>query len=281
LLYQEKLLFKLRKLGVQSVKLRVKYIRILFRSQTVPEKNRVLVIRHETCSHLGLLGGVVQDDKTLIQYLDPAEGDVLSTPITDYSHVVILGGPISAYEDDLYPYLRYEFELVEAAIAHTIPTLGICLGSQILAKVLGAKVYRGAMGREAGWCHINLTEAGQGDPLFKSFPQRFQVFESHQDTFDLPKGCVHLASSETYANQAFRYQDHVWALQFHLEIGEGLLLDCADIIEKELEESQIQDTTLASLLADARLHEPTVKPLANLLMQHFLEAKAGVVPVAI
>jgi GMP synthase (glutamine-hydrolysing) len=236
----------------------------------VPEPNRVLVIRHETCSHLGLLGGGIQGNETLVQYLDPSEGEVLAAPVTDYSHVVILGGPMSAYEDDLYPYLRYEFELVETAIAQKIPTLGICLGSQILAKVLGAKVYRGEKGREAGWCHIDLTEAAQYDPLFQSFPQRFQVFESHQDTFDLPASCVHLASSETYPNQAFRYQDHVWALQFHLEIGEALLLDCADIIEKELEESQIYDTSVAQLLADARSHEPMVKPLAHLLMQQFL-----------
>ncbi|HEY9624085.1 MAG TPA: type 1 glutamine amidotransferase [Crinalium sp.] len=241
----------------------------------VLEKNRVLVIRHETCSNLGLLGSTLQPDKTLIRYLDPAEGEVLSEPITDYSHLVILGGPISAYEDDLYPYLRYEFELVEKAIANTIPTLGICLGSQILAKVLGANVYRGTQGREAGWRHISLTEAGQQDPLFHTFPQRFQVFESHQDTFDLPKGCVHLASSDMYPNQAFRYQTHVWSLQFHLEIGEALLLDCAAIIEKELEESQIQDTTLAQLLEDARAHEPSVKPLANTLMQQFLQIKVG------
>lgn len=239
----------------------------------VAEQQRVLVIRHELCSSLGLLGESVQQAAIPVKYLDVAAGETLSEPIERYSHLVILGGPISAFEDDIYPFLRYEFTLIEQAIAHQIPTLGICLGSQVLAKVLGANVYRGESGREAGWCDLQLTESGQRDLLFQDFPTRFKVFESHQDTFDIPKGSVHLATSNKYPNQAFCYNEHVWAIQFHLEMSAEVLQDCAAIIEKELEESKIQDTTLEQLLVEARSHAPTVKPLADSLMSQFLKAR--------
>jgi GMP synthase-like glutamine amidotransferase len=218
-----------------------------------------------------MLGATLKKHSIPFQYLDISQGEALLEPIARYSHVVVLGGAISAYEHQQYPFLYHEFKLLENAIAQGIPTLGICLGSQILATVLGAKVYRGSAGREAGWCDIQLTENSTVDPLLKGFPSQFKVFQSHQDTFDLPSGCMHLATSEKYGNQAFRYQNHVWAIQFHLEIDEHVLGDCAEVIEQELKDSNIQDTTLAQLLEEAKFHSPAVVPLANQLMQQFLQ----------
>ncbi|XGV96875.1 MAG: type 1 glutamine amidotransferase [Leptolyngbya sp. BL-A-14] len=237
------------------------------------ESLNLLVVRNEPCSSLGMLGTAVKRAEIPFRYLNISQGEVLLEPITHYSHIVILGGAVSAYEDDRYPFLKTEFQLVEAALKHQIPLLGICLGSQVLAKVLGANVYRGEAGREAGWCHIELTTSGQQDPLFQNFPRRFQVFESHQDTFDLPPHCEHLASSSMYPNQAFRYGEAVWALQFHLEIDEHVLKDCGAVIEQELEDSRIYDTSLAQLLAEASSHSPLVAPLADRLMQQFLAVK--------
>jgi GMP synthase-like glutamine amidotransferase len=234
------------------------------------EQHSVLVIRHESCSSLGLLESVIQQAAIPIKYLDTPAGETLPDAITNYSHLIVLGGAISAYEDQQYPFLRYEFDLIETAIDHEIPVLGICLGAQILATVLGAAVYRGTAGREVGWCELQLTPAGQRDRLLQDFPQTFRVFQSHQDTFDLPKGSVHLATSEMYAHQAFRYRDLVWALQFHLEINEKVLSDCASVIEQEIAESQIEATNLPMLLVEAKLHSPAVVPLANRLMHQFL-----------
>jgi GMP synthase (glutamine-hydrolysing) len=233
----------------------------------------LLVIRHEPCSSLGMLQAAVKNAQVPFRYLDISQGEVLAEPIAHYSHIVILGGAISAYEDDRYSFLQTEFKLIETAIAQQIPLLGICLGSQILARVLGAHVYRGEAGREAGWCDLQLTERGQQDALFQGFPDRFKVFESHQDTFDLPPQCVHLAMSSMYPNQSFRYGSTVWAIQFHLEMDEQALGDCASIIERELEESHIQETTLAQLLAEASSHSPLVAPLADRFMQQFLATK--------
>jgi GMP synthase (glutamine-hydrolysing) len=231
---------------------------------------KTLVIRHEACSSLGLLGPVAQQQQS-IDYLNPFEGEVLTAPITDYSHLIMLGGAISAYEADRYPFLRYEFELIETAIENGIPTIGICLGAQILATVLGARVYRGGSGREAGWCTVKLLEAAGSDRLFQQFPAEFCVFQSHQDTFDIPTGAVRLAESAQYPNQAFRYGDRVWALQFHLEFDEKVLADCASVIAQELHDSGIQTTTLAQLIEEATRCSPAVSPLADRAMQQFFQ----------
>ena len=231
---------------------------------------RILVIRHVKGANLGLLENVVEREQIPLEYLDTIEGTTLLRPITDYSHLIILGGPISAYEDDIYPFLRTEFKILEAALDSQIPTLGICLGSQILAKVLGGKVYRGETGREIGWYNLHLTDAGQKDLLLQGFPKKFKVFESHQDTFEIPADCVHLAATETYYNQAFRYRDFAWALQFHLEMNQPLLLACSQVIEKELLESNIKHTDWAKLLTETRLHVPDIEPLAQTFMQQFI-----------
>ncbi len=236
----------------------------------------ILVIRHETCTSLGLLGHIAQMQACQVEYLDLFLGMSLTSPISTYSHIVILGGGVSAYDDDRYSFLRDEFRLVEEAIAHHIPIVGICLGSQILAKVLGANVYRGDAGREAGWCQVNLTAAASADPVLHKFPAQFQVFQSHQDTFDIPATAVRLAESDQYPNQAFRYGDRVWALQFHLEFDQNVLLDCSALIEQELRESNIQDTTVEQLLAEATHHSPAVAPIANQFMQAFLQLQAPV-----
>ncbi|MBW4473478.1 MAG: type 1 glutamine amidotransferase [Stenomitos rutilans HA7619-LM2] len=239
------------------------------------ETPNLLVIRHEKCSSLGLLEAALKPHSVPFKYLDIAQNETLLEPIAHYSHIVVLGGAISAYEHQQYPFLYDEFKLLETAIAQGIPTLGICLGSQILATVLGAKVYRGQAGREAGWCDVQLTEQAAIDPLLDRFPQAFKVFQSHQDTFDLPSGCVHLAKNEKYTNQAFRYQNHVWAIQFHLEIDEHVLEDCSAVIEQELKDSEIQHTNLTQLLNEARFHSPSVAPLANQFMHQFLWRQEG------
>lgn len=238
------------------------------------ESLRVLAIRHHACTHLGALRRVLQEQNASVHYLDTPEGMTLTDSLKDYSHIVVLGGGFSAYEDEQYPFLRYELRLLERAIAQHLPILGICLGSQLLARVLGANVYRGQAGREAGWCNLRLTEMGKLDPLLKEFPQQFRIFQSHQDTFDIPPDCVHLVYSDMYPNQAFRYRDHVWAIQFHPEIDDQLLSDCAALIDKELTDSKIEDTTVEQLVAEASYHTPIVAPLADAMMRGFLQVQS-------
>ena len=129
--------------------------------------------------------------------------------------LVVLGGPIGAYEEELYPFLADELRVIERRLAAGRPVLGICLGSQLMARALGARVYPGT-GKEIGWAPLQLTAAGRDSclaPLGGGAP----VLHWHGDTFDLPKGASLLASTPRYKNQAFAWQRHGLALQCHIE----------------------------------------------------------------
>ncbi len=139
----------------------------------------------------------------------------------DYTHLVVMGGPMAVYEMESYPWLKEETELIEDFIKADKSVLGICLGAQLLAHVLGARVYPGKT-KEIGWYKVILTPQGIDDPVMKTLSidnsDKAEVFQWHGDTFDLPSGTVRLAYSDAYENQAFRYSDRVYALQFHIEV---------------------------------------------------------------
>lgn len=137
---------------------------------------------------------------------DPAPVDLL----------VVLGGPMSVHDQHLYPWLGQEKRFLEGALRRSIPILGICLGAQLLATVLGARVY-GNRHKEIGWFHIEKTEEAGNSRYLSTFPASLPVFHWHGETFDLPAGAVHLARSAACEHQAFSYGDSLLALQFHLE----------------------------------------------------------------
>lgn len=130
--------------------------------------------------------------------------------------LVVMGGPMNIYEETEYPWLANEKRFIERAITTGQRVLGICLGAQLVADVLGARVYANA-DKEIGWFPVEKTEVVSGDDLFETFPQQIDVFHWHGDTFDIPSGAVHAACSAGCANQAFIYDERVVGLQFHLE----------------------------------------------------------------
>ena len=143
----------------------------------------------------------------------------LEDEIPEADHVdglVIMGGPFGAYEEDWYPFLAKECALLATAVRRGSPVLGVCLGAQLLAKVLGGKVFPGH-GAEIGFGSIDLTQAGQQDPLFTGIGDFLPAFHWHGDTFTLPEGATLLASSQMYAQQAFRFGSCAYGLQFHVE----------------------------------------------------------------
>nr|WP_297441894.1 type 1 glutamine amidotransferase [Nitrosopumilus sp.] len=150
-------------------------------------------------------------------------------PDQDFSLVVILGAPESA-NDDL-PYLRTEQQLIKNSVEKNIPVLGICLGSQLIAKTFGAKVYSGPR-KEIGF--YNDLKISNDSPFFKGFKNPFTVFHWHGDTFDLPLGSIKLASSDYYPNQAFQFKSAI-GLQFHLEVNEDMVNLWLDNTEEKLQ----------------------------------------------
>jgi GMP synthase-like glutamine amidotransferase len=139
---------------------------------------------------------------------------------------------MGAYEQDKYPFLRSESALLEKAIAAGRPVLGICLGAQLIAQVLGARVYPGEK-REVGWAPVSLTADGQDDPLFVGGDSTLTVFHLHGDTYELPPDAANLATSPAYEQQAFRWGEIVYGFQFHLEFTESIIARLAQEPESQ------------------------------------------------
>jgi GMP synthase-like glutamine amidotransferase len=146
-------------------------------------------------------------------------GDPLPNP-EDMDGLLVMGGPMGANDEAIHPWMAGEKRFIKGAIDKGIHVLGICLGAQLIASSLGAKVFRNEH-KEIGWFPIHLTPDGLASPLFSDFPPEFLVFHWHGDTFDLPEGARHLAQSQGCRHQAFSYKDHVLALQFHLDVREN------------------------------------------------------------
>lgn len=144
-------------------------------------------------------------------------GEPPPTSADGFSALVVMGGPMAAYDDAGFPTRRHELALLGEALAVGLPVLGVCLGAQLLAAAAGGRV-RPGNGLEVGWAQVDLTDEAARDPLFGGLEGPLEVLHWHGDTFDLPAGVVHLASSTRYANQAFRVGPVAWGLQFHLEV---------------------------------------------------------------
>ena len=175
-----------------------------------------IAIRHVAFEDLGTLAAVLERRGLALAYRDATVDDLGAAEIADCDLLVVLGGPIGAYEEEPYAFLRDELRTIETRLRAGKPVLGICLGAQLMALALGARVYPGT-GKEIGWSKLTLTEAGRRSCL-ASLGCGTPVLHWHGDTFDLPKGATHLASTERYRHQAFAWKRHGLALQFHMEV---------------------------------------------------------------
>lgn len=186
----------------------------------------VLVIQNTRIEGSGILGNLLKNDGFNIRQVF-AKNEKL--PQNDASFLVILGGPESA-NDDL-PYLRDEEQLIRNFVSKEKPVLGICLGSQLIAKAFGANVHPGEK-KEIGFYHDLIKDTDS--KLFSEFENPFTVFHWHGDTFELPKGAVRLAHSKDYENQAFQLGSAV-GIQFHLEVDESMVNLWLDKTQEKLE----------------------------------------------
>ncbi len=199
---------------------------------------RVIVFRHVPFEGLGLIEPCLQERGISIEFADLYRPEAPLPDASTAAGLIFMGGPMSA-NDDL-PYLRHELSFIRQAAGRGQPVLGVCLGSQLIAKALGARVYRNPV-KEIGWYDIELTEAGRCDPLFAGLDRSQTVFQWHGETFDLPSGADWLASSAACAHQAFRVGSNIYGLQFHLEVTPEMIAgwctedaNCGDV--RELEE---------------------------------------------
>lgn len=198
----------------------------------------VLVVQNIGCEHLGNLSRLFESDGYNISLLN-SQKDSIPTEINSYSGIIILGGPMSVYDN--YDYLKDQQKLIKTAVDMQIPTLGICLGSQLIAESLGGTVYQGNL-KEIGWYNIEITENGNRDIFngVKSFKNK--VFQWHGDTFHLPESAIILAKSDTYV-QAFRINSAI-GIQFHIEINESMIEEWIKIYSKEVLDLKLDKTNI-------------------------------------
>ena len=182
---------------------------------------QILVIVHQATSSPGLIGDKLRSRGYRLDIRCPAMGDDLPSTLMYHVGAIVFGGPMSANDDDTLPFIRTELDWITMALASGKPYLGICLGAQMLARVLGAQVapHPDAQ-REIGYCDLQPVTTG-----YPYFTQPMAVYQWHNEGFDLPSGSVHLATGQAFPHQAFRYGDAAFGLQFHPEMTASLIDD--------------------------------------------------------
>ena len=183
---------------------------------------RLLVFQHVAHEILGTLDPLLRDSGFRIRYVNFGRSNYKIPEPKNYDGLIVLGGPMNVDQTDEYPYLIPELEAIKKIIGLDIPVLGICLGSQLVAKALGSKVKKNKE-KEIGWYKVEPTKDGKDDPLISNFNVEEKIFQWHGDTFELPKGAVHLAKSPLCRNQAFKYGNNIYGFQFHLEVDEPMI----------------------------------------------------------
>jgi GMP synthase (glutamine-hydrolysing) len=207
------------------------------------EGRRILVLQHVGEEHLGLIAEALSDRLIEPSYCCPYLGDSVPATLDGYQGVVLMGGPQSVYQDKEYPYLRAEKALVSRAIETNCSVLGVCLGSQILADVLGARVYPGQT-FELGWKDVQVATNASEDPVFSGLPSQFRPFHWHGDIYDLPKGAILLGSSEATSVQGFSFNRRHYGFLCHLEITEKQIITMSGTFSDDLVRGNVDPSAL-------------------------------------
>ncbi len=222
------------------------------------------VVRHVGFEDLGGFAPVLEERGYAIRYLDAVTDALEDIADAGTDLLIVLGGPIGVYQQEAYPFLEEEIRLVRERLERDLPTLGICLGSQIMAAALGASVHPGGRS-EIGWSPLSLSQAGMVSPL--RHLEEIPVLHWHGDTFDLPAGTDLLASTPIYPHQAFSRGPRVLALQFHPEVTPAGLErwyvgHCCEIGAKGLD--------VPSLRRDAHYFGPGLGAAADRVLREWL-----------
>lgn len=211
---------------------------------------RILVLQHAACETPGTIA-------------DALPGFTLETIRTDLGQpvpqelaaagLIVMGGPQSVYEQDKFPYLRDELRLIERALRDAKPILGICLGSQLLAAALGARVYPGKQ-KEIGWFDVTLRD----DPIWTGIPRKFTALHWHGDIFDLPAGATLLASSALTPHQAYRHGSNAFGFLFHMEMTAPQIAEMTAVFADEVRQAGADPR---AILAGSAKHLPALRAI--------------------
>jgi len=217
-----------------------------------------LIIQHVRPEPPGTIAAVLEAEGLSVRTVQVFRGDPVPDTL-DASRLVVMGGPMGVADLDERPHLVRECALVEEALREECPVLGVCLGSQLLAHVLGADVRPGPT-QEIGWGHVHRTAAGANDPLFGPVKTPFRAFHWHGDVFTMPRGAVRLARTPQTEHQAFRYGASAYGLLFHLEVTPKIVAWMTTAFQDELDAEGIDG---AALRRAAVAHESALRSTAR------------------
>ena len=228
----------------------------------------ILILKHVEIEGPETIGRFFTDEGFEIRVLDLYKGDRLPGTFDHLDAVVSLGGPMNVYEEDKYPFLKEENVFLRGILERGIPFMGICLGGQLIAKASGSKVGRSPE-KEIGFLPVQLTAAGKKDPLFQGVAGALDVFQWHEDMFEVPAAGTLLASSPACPHQAFRVGPCAYGVQFHIEITDQSIREWSDAY------FPAGDRTFAekkkAMLADYQKKKDQFHDVADKIYANFLE----------
>jgi GMP synthase (glutamine-hydrolysing) len=235
---------------------------------------RVLVLQHISCEHPGVFSEVMRERDVEQVAVELDEGQALPE-WREFDAVVAMGGPMGAGDDSDHPWLGPEKQLVRDAVEGGRPFLGVCLGVQLLAAALGARVYA-AERPEVGLLPVELTAEGRADPLFAGLDDSLVSLQWHGDTFDLPSGSTRLAQSPQVPNQAFRAGERAYGVQFHLEVTGEMAREWGAVpaYRRSLAET-LGEQEGAAFIADVERRADELHPPARRLFSNWLDLADG------
>lgn len=179
---------------------------------------KVLAVAHVAFEGIESFGKVLEARGAEITTIVSCLEDISEIDPKAHDLAIVCGGSMGVYQADIFPYLKNEIKYIEARLKHDLPLVGICLGSQLMAKALGADVYPGKQGQEIGWYPLTLSEEGKNSPVRHLAGDKTPMLHWHGDTYDFPEGATLLASSDKYRIQAYEYGGNAIGLQCHPEV---------------------------------------------------------------
>ena len=233
---------------------------------------KIYVLQHHPVENLGTIANALEGAALAWQYVRIHEGQPVPASIKGAGGLIVMGGPMGVYQTDRYPWLSGEMRLIEDAMKSNLPVLGVCLGAQILAAALGAKVERNPNGKEIGWYPIRLSASAMHDRLMRDLPATLTPFHWHGDIFDLPAGAVSLASSEKTPCQAFRHGDKAYGFQFHFEVTRDAVSAMAGAFANELNRENI---AADRMIAQADEFAPALEKISDTVFSRWASPIQG------
>jgi GMP synthase (glutamine-hydrolysing) len=232
--------------------------------------SRILVFQHVAAEPLGTLDPLIRGRGHRIRFVNFDRQPDAEPNVDRYRGLVVLGGPMNVEDHAHRQHLRTELRAIERMLAQGKPVLGICLGAQLLAHVLGAPVQRNPE-PEIGWYRLQTTEAGRRDPVLSAMGDGIPVFQWHSYRFEVPQGATHLARTDSCESQAFRYGDSAYGFQFHLEMDQPLIERWLANPAYREELAALGHTDEAAIRAHTREHIAAMQATADTVFSSFLD----------